>query len=58
MSATKKASLVDLKKFFFGNADGALQDFNNQRKQLTPKDQEELCDWLGTEIEKGSIVLG
>ena len=58
MSATKKASLVDLKKYFFGNADGALQAFNEERKKLTPQDQAELCDLLGTEIEAGRINLG
>jgi len=57
MSATKKASLVDLKKYFYGNADGALQAFNEDRKKLTDADREELCDLLGTEIEAGRITL-
>jgi hypothetical protein len=56
MSATKKASLVDLKKYFF-SGEGALQAFNEERKKLTPEDQAELCDLLGTEIEAGRIVL-
>ena len=55
MSATKKASLIELKKFFFPTNTSA--EFNEERKKLTPEDQAELCDLLGTEIEKGAVTL-
>lgn len=54
MSATKKASLVDLKKFFgYGNA----QEFAGDVKKLTAEDKAELSDELGTAIENGTVVL-
>lgn len=55
MSTTKKASLVELKKYFCPNDNAAT--FNEQRKQLTKEDQDELCDLLGTAIESGTVVL-
>jgi hypothetical protein len=55
MSITKKASLVELKKYFCPGENAAA--FNEQRKQLTKEDQEELQDLLGTAIETGAVVL-
>ena len=57
MSQTKKASLVELKKFFGYDGDGATQKFAADVKALTPEDKAELADLLGTQIESGAVVL-
>lgn len=55
MSVTKKASLTELKKYFYPEATASA--FNEERKKLTPEDQQELQDLLGTAIEKGDVIL-
>lgn len=54
MSATNKATMMHIKKYFYPNDSAAV--FNENWKKLEAKDKEEMQDLLGTEIESGRWV--
>lgn len=56
MSATKKASLMEVKKYLGRPTDTAAQ-FNEEWKLLSPEAKQELQDLLGTAIENGTVSL-